>query len=145
MIFAKPNPQPYSIEYVKVEHLTVPHYLLDYLYSTKPSHQNEAQYVEHLLLKYIEERKPTDLYKDAAIYGNNVGELVDETIKTNLNTGAVFGVLRNVYIPKIFINQLRKLIPGGDKMHNLDLSYHVGSFVNGVINYFERNHFKNLM
>lgn len=145
MIFAKPNPKPYAVEFVKVEQLTVPHYLLDYLYNTKPSHQNEAQYLEYLLLKYIEERKPMDLYKDSALYANDVGELVDDCLKTNLNTGSVFGFIRNVYIPKIFINQIRKLIPGGETLDNLDLSYHVGSFVNGVIAFYERNHFKNFI
>lgn len=145
MKFAKPNPKPYAVEFVKVEQLTVPHYLLDYLYNTKPTHQTESQYLEYLLLKYIEERKPLDLYKDCALYGNDVSDLVDECFKTNSNTGSVFGFIRNVYIPKIFINQIRKLIPGGENMHNLDLSYHVPSFVNGVIAFFERNHFKNFI
>lgn len=130
----------------KVEQLTVPHYLLDYLYSTKPHHQTEAQYVESLLLDYISKHSVNDLFKDHGKYGFEIADLCDAVRDTHTYKsfgGSVFGFLRNVYIPIVFFDYMIQLIPGGKTMDSHDLYIYIGSYVNSVIAHYERNHFKN--
>lgn len=124
-----------------VGQVSLPHYLLDFIYHYKPHDKTTTQYIEFLVEGYINSKSLFDLVDDYEKHQNHLKNLIYEkfentsSIFMQQSLGMYFGITQELYVPLFLVDMVEKI--------NGDSYYCIDNYIAAILFFYERQTYEN--
>lgn len=121
--------------------VSLPHYLLDFIYHNKPHDKTTTQFIEYLVEGYINTKSLFDLVEDYEKHQKYLKDSLyvrfDETksLIMHQSLGMYFGITQELHVPLFLVDMLEKI--------NGDLYYVIDNYIAAIVFFYERQTYEN--